>query len=132
MTQAYSFLPFPPLFHITYSSTHHLHAVRRHLALPTHDIDICPFLAPRVVADTSQLFAQTLVLGHVPHTVVLAAVYGCSAAGTLLEPFAELEVRGARLARRVVASSGLPLSSLRFIGVVGVPFLRGSAVSMMI
>ena len=106
-------------------------AVRRHLALPTHDVDICSLLAPRVVADTSQLLAQTLVLGHVLHTVVLAAVDGRSAAGTLLEPFTELEVRGARLARRVVASSGISLCSLRSIGVFGVLFLRGSAVSMM-
>ena len=98
-------------------------AVRRHLALPAHDIDICSFLAPRVVADTSQLLAQTLVLGHVPHTVVLAAVYGRSAVGTLLEPFAELQVRGARLACRVVASSGVPLCSLGFYGEVGIDCL---------
>ena len=98
-------------------------AVRRHLALPAQDIDICPFHAARVVADPSQLLSQTLVLGIVPHSVVLAAVDRHSAGGTLLEPFAELQVRGARLARRVVASSGISLCSLRFIGVVGDIFL---------
>jgi hypothetical protein len=80
---------------------------------------ICSFLPPRVVADSSQLFAQTLVLGHVPHGVVLAAVQRHSAPGTLLESFAELQVRGARLTRREVASPGLLLSSLRtFVEVV--------------
>ena len=101
-------------------------AVRRHLALPTHDIDICSFLAPRVVADPSQLLAQTLVLGIVLHGVVLAAVDGHPAPGTLLESFAELEVRGARLARRVVALPGLPLCSLGFYGKVGDLFLNSA------
>jgi len=62
--------------------------------------------------------------------VVLAAVDRHSAGGTLLESFAELKVRGARLARRVVASSGIPLSSLRSIGEVGGIFLSGGAVMM--
>jgi hypothetical protein len=107
-----------------------LAAVRRHLALATRNINICSFLAPRVVADPSQLFAKTLVLGIVPHGMVLAAVQRHSAAGTLLESFAKLEVRGARLARPVVASSGVLLTSLRFIVEVGVLFLS-SVVSMM-
>ena len=106
-----------------------LAAVRRHLALATRDVNISSFLAPRVVADPSQLFAKTLVLGHVPHGVVLAAVQRHSAPGTLLESFAELQVRGARLARPVVASSGILLSSLRVFVEVGVPFLS-SVVSM--
>ncbi len=77
-----------------------LAAVRRHLAPATRDIYICSLLALRVVADPSQLFAQTLVLGIVLHGVVLAAVQRHSAPRTLLEPLVELEVRGARLARR--------------------------------
>ena len=108
-----------------------LAAVRRHLAPPTLDVDVCLLPALREVADPSQLLAQALVLGHVPHTVVLAAVYGRPAAGTLLEPFAELQVRGARLARRVVASSGVSLSSLRFIAEVSHLFLSRVLVSMM-
>ena len=98
-------------------------AVRRHLALPTHDVYIGWLLALRVVADTSQLLAQTLVLGIVPHGVVLAAVDRHSARGALLESFAELQVRCARLARRQVASPGLPLSILCFFDKVGVMFL---------
>jgi hypothetical protein len=94
--------------------------VRRHLALATRDIYICSSLAPRVVADTSQLFAKALVLGHVPHGVVLAAIYRHSAAGTLLESFAELQVRGACLARQIVTSPGLLLFNLGvFVEIVG-------------
>ena len=106
-----------------------LAAVRRHLALATRDVNICSFLAPRVVADPSQLFAKALVLGIVPHGVVLAAVQRHSAAGTLLESLAELQVNGARLAHRIVASSGILLSSLRVYAEVGVKFL-GSVESM--
>ena len=51
--------------------------------------------------------------------MVLAAVDRHSAGGALLESFAELQVRGARLARRVVAPSGIPLSSLGYYGGVG-------------
>ena len=97
-----------------------LAAVRRHLALSTHDINVCSFLAPRVVADTSQLLAQTLVLGIVLHGVVLAAVDGHPTGWTLLESLAEVQVRGGRLARRQVASPGLPLSVLRSFREVGV------------
>jgi len=93
-------------------------AVRRHLASPTLDVDVCLLSALRVVADPSQLLAQTLVLEIVPHSMVLAAVDRHSAGGTLLEPFAELQVRSARLARRQVASPGLPLSVLPFFGIV--------------
>jgi hypothetical protein len=98
-----------------------LAAVRRHLALATRDVNICSFLALRVVADPSQLIAKALVLGEVPHGMVLAAVQRHSAPGTLLESFAELQVRGGRLARPVVASSGVLLASLCEFGeVVGV------------
>ena len=99
-------------------------AVRRHLALPTIDVDICPLLAARVVADPSQLLAQTLMLDIVPHGVVLATVDRHSARVALLEPFAELQVRGARLARRVVASSSLSLSSLRVFNEVDDNYLE--------
>ena len=86
-----------------------LAAVRRHLAPATRDIYICSFLAPRVVADPSQLFAKALVLGHVQHGVRLAAVQRHSAPGTLKQgrPILCLD-----LARRVLALSDLPLSSL--------------------
>ena len=78
-----------------------LAAVRRHLAPATRDIYICSSLALWVVvADPSQLCAQTLVLGIVLRGVVLAAVDRHSAFGTLLESLAGLQVRGARLARR--------------------------------
>jgi hypothetical protein len=106
-----------------------LAAVRRHLALATRDINICSFLALRVVADPSQFFAKALVLGHVPHGVVLAAVHRRSAPGTLLKSFTELQVRGARLARRQVASSGILLKRLRIFGEIGGYFL-GSVVSV--
>jgi hypothetical protein len=77
-----------------------LAAVRRHLAPATLDVYVCWLLALRIVADPSQLVAQTLVLIQVLHGVVLAAVYRHSAPGTLLESLVELQVRGARLARR--------------------------------
>jgi hypothetical protein len=96
-----------------------LAAVRRHFAPATLDICICSFLAPRVVADPSQFFAKALVLGHVLYGVVLAAVQRHSAPGALLESFAELQVRGARLARRYIAAPGLLLSSLGAFGEVG-------------
>ena len=76
-------------------------AVRRHVAPATRDIYVCSPLALRVVvADPSQLYAQTPVLGIVPHGVVLATVDGHPAPGTLLESLVELQVRSARLARR--------------------------------
>jgi hypothetical protein len=62
-----------------------LAAVRRHFALPTSDIDVCSLLARRVVADPSQLLAQTLVLGHMLHGVVFAAVDRHPAPRTLCE-----------------------------------------------
>ena len=40
-----------------------LAAVRRHLAPTTRDVDFCSLLASRAVAEPSQLFAKTLVLG---------------------------------------------------------------------
>jgi hypothetical protein len=107
-----------------------LAAVSRHLALAARDVNICSFLAPRVVADPSQLFAKALVLGIVPHGMVLAAEQRHSAPGTLLESFAELEVRGARLARPVVASSGVLLSGKSFFAEVDLKLLS-SVKSMM-
>jgi hypothetical protein len=83
-----------------------LAAVRRHLALPARDSLVCTLLAALIVADPSQLLAQTFVLGHVLHGVVLAAVHRHSAPGALRESAADLQVRGARLARREVTSSG--------------------------
>ena len=77
-----------------------LAAVRRHLAPPTLDVYVCLLPAFREVAHPSQLLAQTMVLGHVPHGVDLAAVDGHPTGGTLLESLAELQVRGGRLARR--------------------------------
>ena len=41
-----------------------LTAVRRHLALPTHDTRVRSLLAPWQAADTSQLHAKALVFGH--------------------------------------------------------------------
>jgi acyl carrier protein phosphodiesterase len=99
-----------------------LAAVHRHLALPARNSLVRSLLAARVVADPSQLLAQTFVLGHVLHGVVFAAVDRHSASGTLRESAAGLEVRGARLARREVASSGVFLCGLyNFAGFVVEP-----------
>jgi hypothetical protein len=97
-----------------------LAAVRRHLAPATRDIHICPFLAPRVVADPSQLVAKALVLGPVTNGVVLAAVQRHSAPGTLTQsrPVLRLDT-----ARRVLALSDFPLSILRVFNVIGDNFL---------
>ena len=77
-----------------------LAAVRRHLAPTTRDVDFCSLLASRAVAEPSQLFAKTLVLGPVLYGVVLAAVQRRSAPGTLEKgrPVLRLD-----LARRVLA-----------------------------
>jgi hypothetical protein len=98
-------------------------AVPRHLALATPDIYICWLIALRVVADSSQLVAEVLVLGQVLYGVGLAAVNRHSAPGTLRKSAAGLEVRGARLARRVVASPGILLLSLEDFGLDCFPFL---------
>ena len=97
-----------------------LAAVRRHLALATLDINICSFLALRVVADPIQLFAETLVLGPVLHGVVLAAVQRHSAPGTLMQG---RPVDCLYPARRVVALSDFPLFVLRSFDYSGVTFL---------
>ena len=86
-----------------------LAAVRRHLAPATRDIYICSFLALRVVADPSQLFAQSLMLGHVQHGVRLAAVQRHSAPGTLKQDRSVLRLDRAR---RVLALPDFPLFSL--------------------
>jgi hypothetical protein len=98
-----------------------LAAVRRHLAPATRYIYVCSFLALRVVADPSQLFAKTLVLGHVQHGVRLAAVQRHSAPGTLVQgrPVFCLD-----LARRVFALSDFPLSGLRVFAIFGDQSLR--------
>ena len=98
-----------------------LAAVRRHLAPATCDSDFRTLLAPRAVAEPSQLFAKTLVLGPVLYGVVLAAVQRRSAPGTLEKgrPVLRLD-----LARRVLALSDFPLSSLCFFGEVGDHFLE--------
>jgi acyl carrier protein phosphodiesterase len=84
-------------------------AVHRHIALPARNSLVRSLLAARVVANPSQLLAQTLVLGHVLHGVVFAAVDRHSAPGALRESAAGLQVRGARLASWEVASSGVLL-----------------------
>ena len=83
-----------------------LAAVRRHLALPTQYIDICSFLATRVVADPSQLSAKALVIGHVLHGVRRAAVQRHSAPGTLKQ---DRPVLGLDRASRVLALPDFPL-----------------------
>ena len=103
-----------------------LAAVRRHLAPATRDIYICSFLAPWVVADPIQLFAETLVLGPVLHGVVLAAVQRHSAPGTLMQ---DRPVDCLYPARRVLALSDFPLLSLRVFYYFGDLFL-GSEKSM--
>ena len=98
-----------------------LAAVRRHLAPTTRDVDFCSLLAPRAVAEPSQLFAKALVLGPMQNGVVLAAVQRRSAPGTLEKgrPVLRLD-----LARRVLALSDFPLSSLCFFGEFGEKFLE--------
>jgi hypothetical protein len=100
-----------------------LAAVRRHLALATPDIYVCSLPARRIVADPSQLLAQTLVLGHVLYGVRLAAVDRHSAPGALRESTAGLQVRGFCLAHWEIASSGVNLCGLRFFDVFGGFFL---------
>jgi hypothetical protein len=100
-----------------------LAAVRRHLAPATRDVYICSLLAPRVVADPSQLFAKTLVLGPVLHGVILAAVQRHSAPGTLTQ---DRPVLCLDPARRELALSDFPLYSLRVFDGIGDQFLKGS------
>ncbi len=100
-----------------------LAAVRRHLALPTRDTRVRSLLAPRQVADPSQLHAKALVLGHVQHSVRLAAVQRHSAPGALVQDRPVLRLGPTR---RVLALSEVPLEGLSvfdaeccsFLGVV--------------
>jgi hypothetical protein len=71
---------------------------------------ICSLLALREVADPSQLNAEALVLGHVQHSVRLAAVQRHSAPGTLVQHRSVLCLDRARM---VLALSDLPLRGLR-------------------
>jgi hypothetical protein len=98
-----------------------LAAVRRHLAPATLYIGFRKLLAPRAVAELSQLLAKALVLGPMQNGVVLAAVQRRSAPGTLTQgrPVLRLD-----LARRVLALSNFPLRSLRAFDETGDEFLR--------
>jgi hypothetical protein len=89
-----------------------LAAVRRCLALPTHDTRVCSLLAPRQAADTSELYAKALVLGHVQHSVRLAAVQRHSAPGALVQDRPVLRLGPTR---RVLALSDVPLRGLRVL-----------------
>ena len=104
-----------------------LAAVRRHLAPPTRDIDICSFIALRIVADPSQLFAEALVIGHVLHGVRHAAVQGHSAPGTLQQ---DRPVLGLDRTRRVLALPDFSLKILRFFDSVGDFVLCSESVRM--
>ena len=95
-------------------------AVRRHVTLRAPDRG--SLRAPRVVADPLQLFAETLVVVEVLYGVARAAVDRCPAPRTLRQS-GNVEVRGTRPARRVVASSGIPLSGKSGFGKNGVDFL---------
>jgi hypothetical protein len=98
-----------------------LAAVRRRLAPTALDFDFRTLLAPRAVAESSQLFAKALVLGQVLYGVVLAAVQRRSAPGTLVQDRPVLRLD---LAWRVLALSDFPLSILRTFGNDGVVFLN--------
>ena len=102
-----------------------LAAVRRHLAPPTRDVDICSFLALRVVADPSQLFAKALVLGHVLHGVRHAAIQCHSTPGTLKQ---DGPVLGLDRASRVLALPDFPLFILRVFDDLGDQFLCSNGV----
>jgi hypothetical protein len=97
-----------------------LAAVRRHVAPVT--LDFCSVPALRVVAPPLQLAAQNVVDRPVQVAVLLAAVPPHVAAVTLLES-RKVQVRGAGLARREVASSGGHLSGLSAFDEIGVLFL---------
>jgi hypothetical protein len=100
-----------------------LAAVCRHLAPATPDIDVCSLLALWVVADPSQLLAQTLVLWIVLHRVRLAAVDRHSAPGTLSESAPDLQIGGTRLACCQLASPRVLLLFLCFVFSCGDVFL---------
>ena len=95
-------------------------AVRRHAALRTPDRR--SIHATRIVADPLQLFAETLVVVEVLYGVARAAVERWPAPRTLRQS-GTVEVRGTRPTRRVVASSGIPLSGKSGFGKNGVDFL---------
>jgi hypothetical protein len=84
-------------------------------------MDISLLLAPRVVAEPSQLIAKALVLWPVQHGVVLAAVQRRSAPGTLDQGRAVLRLD---LARRVLALSDCSLSVLRIFDEISGQFLK--------
>ncbi len=96
-------------------------AVRRHAALSARNF--CSLRALWVVADSLQLFAETLVVVEVQHCVGRAAVDRCPAPRTLRQS-RNVEVRGTRPARRVVASSGVLLSGKSSHGKGSRLFLR--------
>jgi hypothetical protein len=87
-----------------------LAAVRRRLALPTCGRRVRSLLAPRQVADTSELHAKALVLRHVQHSVRLAAVQRHSAPSALVQDRPVLRLGPTRW---VLALSDVPLVGLR-------------------
>ena len=85
-----------------------LAAVRRDLALSA--LDVRPLLAPWIVADPSQLVAESLVLEPVRYGVGLAAVQRDPAPCAFVQGRAVLRLD---LARRVLALSDISLKILR-------------------